>query len=365
MVKIKEVSDYLESIAPRSLQESYDNSGLLVGNPKTNVSGILVSLDCTEEVIKEAKKRKCNLVVCHHPVIFKEIKSITGRNYVERTVMSAIKSDIAIYAIHTNLDNVSTGVNKKISDKIGLINTQILAPKNDNLSKLETFVPPKWRKKVLQAIHNAGAGRIGNYSECSFILSGSGTFLPNEKAKPKLGKKNQLETVEEERIEVIFPTELKRSIISALQYAHPYEEVAYYLHDLQNWNEDTGSGMIGDLPVPVSSGAFLLQLKKKFGLKVLRHTAFVKSKVRRIAVCGGAGSFLISRAKAVKADVFVTADIKYHEFFDAEGEILIVDIGHYESEVFTKDLLCTLLRKKFSNFAVNLSKTNTNPVNYL
>jgi dinuclear metal center YbgI/SA1388 family protein len=227
MVKIKEVSDYLESIAPRSLQESYDNSGLLVGNPKTNVSGILVSLDCTEEVIKEAKKRKCNLVVCHHPVIFKEIKSITGRNYVERTVMSAIKSDIAIYAIHTNLDNVSTGVNKKISDKIGLINTQILAPKNDNLSKLETFVPPKWRKKVLQAIHNAGAGRIGNYSECSFILSGSGTFLPNEKAKPKLGKKNQLETVEEERIEVIFPTELKRSIISALQYAHPYEEVAY------------------------------------------------------------------------------------------------------------------------------------------
>lgn len=365
MVKIKEVSEYLESIAPRSLQESYDNSGLIVGSPSQRVTGILVSLDCTEEVIKEARKRKCNLVVCHHPIIFRGLKGLTGKTYVERTVMAAIKADIAIYAIHTNLDNVLTGVNNKICERIGLTNTRILVPQEGNLAKLETFVPPSYRNKVLFAIHQAGAGNIGNYSRCSFTTRGVGTFEPNSKAKPKVGKRNTLENVEEERIEVIFPKDLKQKVLLALEKAHPYEEVAYYLHDLQNWNNETGAGMIGKLEAPMNTRTFLNHLKKRFRLKSLRHTDIIKPKVQKIAVCGGAGSFLIQEAKKAGADVFITADIKYHEFFDAENSILLADIGHYESEVFTKDLLSKLLRQKFSNFAVNLAKTNTNPVNYL
>jgi len=364
MVKIKEVSAYLESIAPKALQESYDNSGLLVGNKDRTITGVLISLDCTEEVVSEAKRKKCNLIISHHPIIFKGLKSLTGKNYVERAVIKAIKNDIAIYAIHTNLDNVSNGVNEKICRKLGLVAPRILRPKTDNLAKLETFVPPKWSARVLNALHKAGAGNIGDYSECSFVLSGKGSFLPNERANPKIGKKGKRETVEEERLEVIFPKQLKQDILHALKKSHPYEEAAYYLHDLQNFNHHTGSGMIGNLPKPMSSRKFLALLKEKFRLKMLKHTPLVFPKISRVAVCGGSGSFLISNALSEKADIFITADIKYHEFFDAEGRIILADIGHYESEVLTKDLLYEILRKKFSTFAVNLSKTNTNPVRY-
>lgn len=364
MVKIKEVLTYLENIAPKAYQESYDNSGLIVGNEGNKITGILVSLDCTEEVIKEAIKKKCNLVISHHPIIFRGIKRLTGSNYVERTVANAIRNDIAIYAIHTNLDNVPNGVNDKICNKLGLIDTQILAPKTDNLAKLETFVPPRWTRRVLNALHKAGAGDIGDYSECSFILSGKGTFRPSKKANPRIGKPGTTEIVEEERLEVIFPVYLKGAIVEALRKAHPYEEVAYYLHDLQNFDHHTGSGMVGNLPKPMPARKFLSLLKEKFRLKVVKHTPLVRDKISRVAVCGGAGSFLISKALSAKADIFITADIKYHEFFDADGKIILADIGHYESEVFTKDLLCAILRKKFSTFAVNLSKTNTNPVIY-
>jgi len=364
MVKIKEVSAYLESIAPKAFQESYDNSGLIVGNKDSKITGVLISLDCTEEVVSEAIRKKCNLIISHHPIIFRGIKSLTGRNYVERTVMKAIRNDIAIYAIHTNLDNVSDGVNAKICKKLGLLNTQILDPKTDNLTKLETFVPQRWSRRVLDALHKAGAGNIGEYSECSFILSGKGSFKPSKKADPRIGQKGIRETVEEERVEVIFPKHLKNAILQALKKSHPYEEAAYYLHDLQNFNQYTGAGMIGNLPKPVSTRKFLETLKAKFRLKVIKHTPLVFQKVSKIAVCGGSGSFLISKALSAKAEVFITADIKYHEFFDAEGKIILADIGHYESEVFTKDLLYEILRKKFSTFAVNLSKTNTNPVRY-
>lgn len=364
MAKIKDIINYLETVAPPHFQESYDNSGLLTGNPQNEIDGVLITLDTTEAIVDEAISKKCNLIISHHPIIFKGLKSLTGKNYVERTLIKAIKNNIAIYAIHTNLDNISGGVNKKLSDKIGLENLQILAPKKGLLNKLVTFIPKENTETVMGALHSAGAGNIGNYKNCSFRISGTGTFLPDENANPHIGETNKLEKVNEDRVEVIFPGYLENKIISALKKAHPYEEVAYYLTSLDNIYQEIGSGMIGELPAEMEPKSFLKHLKDRLKLECVRHTAFTKDTVKKIAVCGGSGSFLLSAAKKFEADVFVTADFKYHEFFDAENQIMIADIGHYESEVSTKELLLEILQKKFSNFALILSETVTNPISY-
>lgn len=364
MTKIKEVIHYLEQIAPRSYQESYDNAGLITGSPDHEVSNILVSLDTLETVVEEAIERHCNLIIAHHPIVFRGLKSLTGKNYVERTVIKAIKHDIAIYAIHTNLDNVHNGVNYKICQKLGLQNLRILASKPATLNKLVTFVPLENAESVLQALSNAGAGNIGNYKNCSFQITGTGTFQPNEHANPHIGEKGKLKHVEERRIEVIFPAHLSAQILAAMREAHPYEEVAYYLHALENENQEVGAGMIGELKAPMEETDFLYCLKEKMSLSLIRHTRLLNKPVQRIALCGGAGSFLLPQAIRQNADVFISADFKYHEFFDADQRILVTDIGHYESEVFTKDLLQELLSEKFVNFAVHLAKTNTNPVFY-
>jgi dinuclear metal center YbgI/SA1388 family protein len=363
-MKIQEVIAYLETIAPRAYQESYDNAGLLTGNADAEVQGVLVTLDCTEEVIQEALLRSCNLVVAHHPILFKGVKKITGSNYVEKALLKAIKNDIAIYAIHTNLDNVHTGVNRKIAEKIGLTKLRVLAPKKDTLSKLVVFVPKKHLEKVLDSLYNAGAGQIGNYKNCSFQLEGQGTFQPNEQANPHIGKAGQKETVEEIRAEVIFPSYAERAILQALKSSHPYEEVAYYTTHLSNDNQEVGSGMVGTLESSMEPRDFLQCLKDSMSLKVIRHTPLLNKKVEKVAVCGGSGSFLLAKALQEGADFFVSADFKYHEFFEAEGRITIADIGHYESEVHTKDLLAELLTKKFRTFAVNFSTTITNPISY-
>lgn len=363
-VTIKDVTNYLESWAPRAYQEDYDNSGLLTGNPSDPVNAILVTLDCIESVVDEAIATGCNLIVAHHPIIFRGLKKITGQNYVERTIIKAIKSDIAIYAIHTNLDNVHTGVNKKIAERIGLKNTRILLPKKETLTKLVTFAPKENSGDVLNALHKAGAGNIGNYKNCSFKVVGEGSFMPNEKANPHIGQTNQLERVEEDRIEVIFPSYLSSAIISALRKSHPYEEVAYYLTSLENENQEVGAGMIGELDEALEPSNFLAHIKKTMSTGCIRYTQ-VNQKIKRVVVCGGSGSFLLSMAKAAGAQAFVTADFKYHEFFDAEGKIMIADIGHYESEQFTKDLLVEVLKEKFTTFASNFSKTVTNPISYL
>ncbi|MEO1050110.1 MAG: Nif3-like dinuclear metal center hexameric protein [Bacteroidota bacterium] len=365
MTKIKEVVRYLESIAPTPFQESYDNSGLIVGNANAEVSGILITLDSTEAVVEEAMEKGCNLIIAHHPIVFRGLKKITGRHYVERVIIKAIKHDVAIYAIHTNLDNVAQGVNKMICEKIGLQNLRILAPKNDTLSKLVTFVPEGSLDKVMDALNEAGAGAIGNYEKCSFRVSGTGTFQPNDEANPHIGERNQFEEVKEDRLEVMFPSHLEGAVLNALKSAHPYEEVAYYFTKLTNQNQEVGSGMIGELPAPMEPHDFLLCLKDNMQLKCIRHTELLDRTVKRVAVCGGAGSFLLPKAISKKADVFVTADFKYHEFFDADQQIVIADIGHYESEVFTKDLLHALLTKKFTNFALNLSGIVTNPISYI
>lgn len=365
MTRIKEIIDYLESIAPVAFQEEYDNSGLLIGNDQEPVKEILITLDITEAVIKEAIDSGCNLIIAHHPLIFKGIKKLTGNNYVERAILLAIKNDIAIYGIHTNLDNIKTGVNKKIAEKVGLTNLSILQPKKNTLLKLVTFVPIKNTAEVSNALNNAGAGQIGNYKNCSFRVSGTGTFKPDENAAPHIGKSDEQEEVEENRIEVLLPVHLESKILKALRDSHPYEEVAYYVTKLENQNQELGAGMIGELPEEMDSMEFLLALKERLNLKVLKHTAALDRKIKKVAVCGGSGSFLLSKAMNQKADVFISSDFKYHEYFGSENRIIIADIGHYESEVFTKDLIYEFLNKKFTNIALNLSKVGTNPISYL
>lgn len=362
-MKLKELTNYLETVAPSSLQESYDNAGLIVGDSGTEILGVLVSLDCTEEVVDEAIANNCNVIVAHHPIVFGGLKKINGKNYVERTVIKAIKNDIAIYAIHTNLDNVYEGVNKRIADKLGLLRTHILAPKPNLLKKLVTFVPIEFAEKVKQALFDAGAGHIGNYSECSFVASGLGSFKASSEAKPFVGEVDKQHQEQELRLETIFPAFLQTQILGALIKVHPYEEVAYDIYPIENFYEKTGSGLVGELESEMSPENFLKHLKNSMDLKVIRFTSFSKN-IKRVAVCGGAGSFLLKNAIGQGADAFVTADFKYHEFFDAEQKLMIADIGHYESEKFTKELLSELILKKFHTFAVLLSKTNTNPVNY-
>lgn len=363
-MKIKDITNYLESIAPLPYQESYDNAGLLTGSPSDELTGVLFTLDCIESIIDEAISKKCNLIVAHHPIVFGGLKKLTGRNYVERTVIKAIKNDIAIYAIHTNLDNVLNGVNAKIAQKLGLQSTKILLPKRNLLKKLTTFVPLPDAEKVLQALSKAGAGNIGNYTNCSFTVIGEGTFMPNAQANPHIGTQGTLEKVQEMRIEVIFPAHLEGRVLGALKQAHPYEEVAYYVHLLENENQDVGSGMIGSLPEQMEESDFLAYLKEKMQVSCIKHTQLLNKKVKKIAVCGGAGGFLLRNAISANADVFITSDYKYHEFFDADGQIVIADIGHYESEQFTKDLLFELLSAQFSGLPLHISEVNTNPVLY-
>lgn len=364
MTKIKDITALLENLAPLAYQESYDNTGLQTGNSHDEVKGVLLTLDCTEGVLDEALAHGCNLIIAHHPVIFQPLKKLTGQNAVEKIIIKAIQNNLAIYACHTNLDSVLDGVNRKICAKIGLQNFQILAPKAGLLLKLVTFVPLDDTEAVLQALHQAGAGTIGNYLNVSFCSPGTGSFLPTAQANPAIGKRGEQEYVPENRVEVIFPANLQHSVVAALLAAHPYEEVAYDLFRLENAHPQVGAGMIGELPAATEETYFLEHLKRTMQLAVVKHTHWLNKPIKRVAVCGGAGSFLIKEAIRQQADVFITADLKYHEFFAAENRLIIADIGHYESEVFTKEIFYDLIIKNFSNFAVLLSKVNTNPVRF-
>lgn len=365
MTQIKDVVAYLEQVAPLAYQEDYDNGGLVVGEADVTVTGVLISVDITEAVLQEAKAKACNLIIAHHPLIFHPIYQITGRDFVSRCITYAIKQDIAIYILHTNLDNVAQGVNRQMAQTLGLQDLSILLPKPGTLSQLTTFVPPSATKAVLQALHAVGAGRIGDYTHCSFVTAGTGSFQPAATARPHVGIPHQLEQLEEERIEVVFSTHLEAALIRALRAAHPYEEVAYYTHQLQNTDAQVGAGMVGALPEPLSSEEFLQYLKDKMSLACIRHTAPIARAISRVAVCGGSGSFLIREALRKGADVLVTADVKYHDFFQTEGKLLIADIGHYESEVGTKLLIHTLLSEKFTSIALLKCDTVTNPIHYL
>ncbi|CCH00242.1 protein of unknown function DUF34 [Fibrella aestuarina BUZ 2] len=361
---LRDLTNYLDAFAPPAYQEAYDNAGLIVGDPNVPITGVLVSLDATEAVVDEAIAKGCNVIVAHHPIVFKGLKKLNGKNYVERTVIKALKNDVALFAAHTNLDNVAGGVNFHIAQRLGLQNVQILAPKAQTLSKLVVYTPEADLNGVLTALYEAGAGRIATYDHCSFRVGGTGTFRPLDGANPVVGAVGHDETVQELRLEVLLPTYLEGAAVRAMQQAHSYEVPAYDLYALNNTNQTVGSGAVGDLPESMDERTWLRHLKTSMGATVVRHTPLRDRPIRRVAVCGGAGSFLLGDALRAGADAFVTADYKYHEFFDAEGRLVICDIGHYESEVFTKDLIQQHLAQKFTTFAVILSETNTNPVSY-
>jgi dinuclear metal center YbgI/SA1388 family protein len=364
LMQIKEIIAVLEHLAPSALQEDYDNAGLITGSSDWECQGIVVSLDATEDVVNEAIEKNCNLIIAHHPIVFKGIKKINGKNYVEQTIITAVKNDIAIYAIHTNLDNVIHGVNGKIADLLGLINRRILAPKSGLLQKLSVFVPLAHKTPLMNALFEAGAGNIGEYSECSFSSEGSGTYLPGANTNPYLGKKGQRHEEMEARVEVIFPAWLQGKIVRAMMVNHPYEEVAYDIYPLVNSFQETGSGLVGELPHQCTEEEILKQFRIIFNIPVIKHTRLLGKPINKVALCGGAGSFLTAAAVASGADMYITGDIKYHEFFDAEGKLLLADIGHYESEQFTIHLLFDILKGKFPNFAVLKTGVNTNPVRY-
>lgn len=364
-MRIKEIVSSIEQFAPVSYQESYDNSGLIVGEYNKEVSGVLICLDVIETVVEEAISKGANLIIAHHPIVFKGLKRFNGNNYVERTLMLAIKNDIAIYAAHTNIDSVRGGVSERICDLIGLKNKKILSPVKDDLKKLVSFVPAEYADKVKEALFSVGAGSIGNYDSCSFSAEGTGSFKAGENTNPFVGEKGKIHFENEHRIETIFPKHLKGKVIGALLDSHPYEEVAYDIYPIENSNFDAGFGMIGDLEISENSVDFLKRIKKIFRSGCVRHTKIIKKELKKVAVCGGSGSFLLQKALSAKADIFITGDFKYHEFFDAEGKIIIADIGHYESEQFTRDIFYEIVTKKFPNFAVHISEINSNPINYL
>ncbi|MGB0778282.1 MAG: Nif3-like dinuclear metal center hexameric protein [Flavobacteriaceae bacterium] len=361
---IKQITDQIERIAPLKDAEDFDNVGLLVGSYSNTINKVLVSLDCTEEVVDEAIEVGAELIVCFHPIVFKGLKKFNGSNYVERVVIKAIKHDISIYAMHTALDNSPVGVNKRICDQLGILNPKILIPKSKDLLQLNLRVPVSHAELVIQALFKAGAGKLGNYDSCGFRIPGSGSFRPLDGADPFSGQINTLSEETEIELKVSLETHLKSEVLAAMIKTHPYEEVAYELILLENQNQYKGMGMIGELEEPVSEKVFLNHLKDRMKAAVVRHSALKSTNIQKVAVLGGSGVFALSAAIAQGADAFVSADFKYHDFFQAENRILICDIGHYESEQYTKDLLVEHLKKNFPNFAVILSSKNTNPIHY-
>ena len=364
-MKIKQILSILEEMAPLAYAEDFDNVGLLVGNQENEATGILVCHDALENVIAEAIAKKCNLVVCFHPILFSGLKKITGKNYVERAVIKAIKNDIAIYAVHTALDNHKNGVNKIFCDALGLKNTKVLVPKQNFIQKIITYTTPENADKVRKALFEAGAGTIGNYDNCSFNSNGFSTYQGNENSNPVIGAKGELTQTNEIKIEVTFEKHLQSKILKALFSNHVYEEVAYEIYELQNQHQNIGLGMIGSLETPMSETEFLTFVKDKMQCGSIRHSAFLNKNISKVAVLGGSGIYAIKNAIQAGADVYLTADLKYHNFYESENQILIADIGHFESERYTKNYIVDFLKEKITNFAIVLSEENTNPVKYL
>ncbi|MBU1013007.1 MAG: Nif3-like dinuclear metal center hexameric protein [Bacteroidetes bacterium] len=363
-MKIESLISILEDYAPIPLQESYDNSGLIIGHPQDEVKNALICLDVTEGVLKEAIDKGFELIISHHPLIFKGINKINRKNSVERIIVDAIKYNIAVYAMHTNVDNIIQGVNGTIAQKLGLTNISVLDTKKDLFRKIVTFCPHNYAEKVRNALFEAGSGQIGDYDSCSFNSEGTGTFKGNDETNPFVGAKNELHYEAEIRIETIYPFHKEQKIIDALLSSHPYEKVAFDIFKLENQYQEFGSGIVGELKTELDEVVFLDQLKNIFNIHTIRHSKLLDKPIKRVAVCGGAGSFLIKKAISSGADIFITGDIKYHDFFEAEDKLIIADIGHYESEQFTKELIHTILIEKIPNFALQISGLNTNPINY-
>jgi len=363
-MKVREICSFLDSAVPVAYQESYDNSGLQAGEPDAEVTSALLALEATPELIKEAVEKECGMIIIHHPVLFHPLKSLTGKNVAERVIIEAVKNNIAIYSSHTSLDVSGSGVSRKMAEKLRLKDIKVLVPLENKLLKLVTFVPVSHAEIVREALFSAGAGVIGNYDRCSFNVEGAGTFRGNELTTPFAGKKGEYHTEREVRIETIMPSHIKNSVIKALLGAHPYEEVAYDIYPLLNKYEGAGSGCTGNLPEPLGEKEFLKLVSGTFGSGRLKYSKFRIREIKKVALCGGAGGLLIPDAIAAGADAYVTGEIKYHDFLDYGRSILLIETGHYESEIFSLEVLYELITKKFPKFAVRFSEINTNPINY-
>ncbi|MDR2087051.1 MAG: Nif3-like dinuclear metal center hexameric protein [Dysgonamonadaceae bacterium] len=364
-MRIAQITGMLEELAPLSLQDDFDNAGLQVGDVSQQVKGVLLCLDVTEEVVDEAIEMDCNLIISHHPLLFKPLKSLSGKTYIERSVIKACKNDIVIYSAHTNLDNAWGGVGFRLAEKIGLQNLRILKPKENNLLKLATFVPLEQAEPVRNALFHAGAGHIGHYDSCSYNLEGQGTFRAGEETHPFAGEPGQHHTEPEIRIETILPVYKKTAVLRALLASHPYEEPAYDFYPLSNSWSGAGAGVVGELPDEEDEESFLQRLKTVFHLQRLTHSPLTGKMIREVALCGGSGSFLIKDAIAYGADVFITGEAKYNDYYDVENRILLAVLGHYETEICTKEIFFEIITKKIPNFAVHFSNVNTNPINYM
>lgn len=362
---VSDIIAAIEEYAPLSLQESYDNSGLQVGDRAQVVTAVLLCTDVTEEIIGEAVARGANLIISHHPLLFHGLKHLTGRNPIERIVRAAVKRDIAIYSSHTSMDNATGGVSFKMAEKIGLGNVSVMLPQPGQLYKLVVFVPIKEAARVRDAMFAAGAGRLGDYDSCSYALEGKGSFRALAGAHPWVGSIDELHHEDEMRLEVLVMRNCKDAVVQAMLRSHPYEEPAYDLIELDNPSKYTGSGVVGDTQQPIEAAEFLNSLKTAFGTAMVRYAGNIHQMISRVALCGGAGADFIGDAVAAHADIYVTGDVKYHEFTSYCDKILIADIGHYESEHFTKEIFYDIIQKKFPNFATYYAELEKNPINYL
>jgi dinuclear metal center YbgI/SA1388 family protein len=365
VMTVKDIGHYLDSTIPLSYQESYDNSGFQTGDAEKEISSALISLDITDDVLNEAISTGCGLIITHHPLIFNGLKKFTGKTFVERLLIKALKNDIAIYSAHTNLDVLKEGVSNKMAQKLGLKNIRILSPLKNKLLKLVVYVPEDQIEQVREAVFDAGAGFIGNYDKCSFSSRGNGSFRAGDNANPFAGKKGKIHFEKEIRFETVILSHMKDKIIKAMIKAHPYEEVAYDLYAIENDYNEAGMGCVGELDGEMKEKEFLEKLSFLFNSKGIRYSGLSGKTIKKIAMCGGAGISLLNESLSLGADAFVTSDIKYHNFFEADNKILLVDIGHFESEKFSQEILYDLIIKKFPKFAVRFSETNTNPINYL
>lgn len=359
-----EIVDIIESFAPSGIQEEWDNSGMITGDPETEVNAALICLDITEKVMDEAMELGCNMIISHHPLVFSGLKKFSGTDPVSRMVRRAIRDKLVIFSAHTNLDQVPGGISGAMADRIGLKEKKILVPRQGDLVKLTTFIPEGHFSIVSESVFQAGAGHIGNYDSCGFSVSGSGSFRAGQGADPYAGKVGELHHEAEKRFETIFPKHLGKRVISALIKAHPYEEVAYDLYPVKNVNTALGLGIVGVLDRGIAGRDFLQLIKERFATGCIRHSELPEKPVKKVAVMGGSGIDYLPHALNSGADAFITADIKYHHFFNADGNILLMDIGHYESEQLAREVLNDLILKKITNFAVHLSKTSTNPIKY-
>ncbi len=371
-MKLKEIISFLESIAPLALQEDYDNAGLIIGNIEKQVESTLICLDVTEAVLEEAVKNGHDLIISHHPLIFRGITKINPDQYPGNIIAGAIRHNIAVYAIHTNLDNVDQGISRLLAEQIGLKDLNVLKPLKGELKKLVVFCPDIKLSDgqyvpglVRNAMFEAGAGFIGDYDSCSYNTDGMGTFRGLEGTNPFIGTQGKMTVQKEVKIETVVPSYLQNKVIKSMKEVHPYEEVAYDIYPLDNEYEKAGSGMIGDLPLEMTQKEFLNMVRENLGCKALRHSDISKKKISKVAVCGGAGSFLIGDAIRSEADAFISSDLKYHDYFGTNKNLLLVDAGHYETEQFFIDYLYQLLIKKFSTFAISKTMLISNPINYL